>query len=83
MVWHEGIAYLCDGGEPFNSDETGPAPRRNFRASANELGVIVHFARTGASVEDHRAALRSIAETLDRERPASALTTRLTAIGTN
>nr|BFD94107.1 hypothetical protein KitaXyl93_54670 [Kitasatospora sp. Xyl93] len=79
MVWREGTAYLCDGGEPFNSKDT--SPRRNFRASANELGVIVHFASTGATEKDQRAALGSIADTLDRERPASTLTTRLTAIG--
>lgn len=83
MVQREGTVYLCDGGEPFTRDETtaGATPRRNFRASTNEFGVIVHFARTGASTEDQRAALRSLADALERERPASALPTRLTAIG--
>ncbi|MFI0218842.1 phage tail protein [Streptomyces lydicus] len=83
MVWHEGTVYLCDGGEPLHETGLNAEPRRNFRASANELGVIVHFARTGATTEDQRTALRSIADALDRERPASALTTRLTAIGAN
>ncbi|WP_406253880.1 phage tail protein [Streptomyces chartreusis] len=85
MVRQDGTVYLCDGGEPLTRDETGPnaTSRRNFRASANEIGVIVHFARTGATTEDQRAALRSLADALERERPASALPTRLTAIGAN
>ncbi|WP_214102582.1 phage tail protein [Acrocarpospora catenulata] len=85
MVRHEGTVYLCDGGEPLSRNETGPngVPRRNLRASANELAVIVHFVRTGATVGDQRAALRSIGDALDRERSAAALPTLLSAIGTD
>nr|WP_062337180.1 phage tail protein [Herbidospora sakaeratensis] len=85
MVRHEGVLYLCDGGEPLSRNETGPngTPRRNLRASANELAVIVHFARAGATEADQRVALRSVGDALDRERPASVLPTLLSAIGTD
>ncbi|TKK89558.1 hypothetical protein FDA94_09210 [Herbidospora galbida] len=85
MVRHEGTVYLCDGGEPLSRNETAPngVPRRNLRASANELAVIVHFVRAGATTAEQRAILRSIGDALDRERPASALPTLLSAIGAN
>ncbi|MEU6716713.1 phage tail protein [Nonomuraea sp. NPDC046802] len=84
MVRYEGVAYLCDGGEPLSRNETtGGVARRNFRAAAHEPAVIVHFARAGATEEDQRAVLRSVGEALDRERPASALHTLLSAIGTD
>ncbi|MEV4319591.1 phage tail protein [Actinocrispum sp. NPDC049592] len=79
MVLHNGIAYLCDGGDP--NDPKVVDGERNFRTAAHEFGVIVHFDKDNTSAEHQRSVVRGIGEIVDRERPASTLPTYLDAIG--
>lgn len=79
LVLHEGVAYLCDGGEPNDTAVVGGV--RNFRMAAHEFGVIVHFDKDNTSAEYQRSVVGGVGEIVDRERPASTLPTYLDAIG--
>ncbi|TCK22866.1 phage tail protein [Pseudonocardia endophytica] len=84
MVLHDGTLYLCDPGEP----EITSWPRRPWRTTDAEFGVLVHFAvgpalsrpPTAEQVEMQKAIRAGIERIVADQQPARALPSVTTAV---